>query len=102
MTWYSSITVGHGRGESQLDIVQEIDTVTRITVQPGCCKHCGEAYDACKYPVSHGVPTIDAVKLPGDAAGIAARYTNGETTATFTSYERETWDRLQILGHAHF
>lgn len=82
--------------------IQVVTTETRTRVTPGCCKHCGEAYEACKYPVSHAHPTIDAIKLPGPANNIALRYKNCETTAAFTSSEREIWDRSAVMGHSHF
>lgn len=31
----------------------------------GICK-CGKFYDVCKYPLSHGHPTIDAVEVEDD------------------------------------
>jgi hypothetical protein len=29
----------------------------------GTCKRCGKSYDECKFPISHGLPTINNVDL---------------------------------------
>lgn len=86
------------------EFIEEHITRTKVTVTvaSGCCKNCSAPYADCRYPVSHGVPSIDAIKLPAEANNIALRYKNGESTAKLTSYEREVWDRSAILGHANF
>lgn len=73
-----------------------------ITVQPGCCKRCGAAYDACKSPISHGVPSINSIKLPGQAEGFTAKYDRGLVSQLLTAREREIIDANPILGLGSF
>lgn len=85
-----------------ITILKQEVSVTTITVQPGCCKRCGEAYDACKSPISHAIPSIRAIKLPGAVDSITAKYGPGLASRLLTAREREILDAYAIMGHANF
>jgi hypothetical protein len=81
---------------------EEEEELETLAPTEGTCNHCGAAYADCRQPVAHGVPSIDTITLPAEVNAIAAKYTNGETTASLTSHEREIWDRANIMGYSHF
>lgn len=65
-----------------------------VAIPKDHCNHCGEHYSTCKYPLSHGIPTIDSITLPDKINNIARRYKNGETLDQLTQQERNSWDNV--------
>jgi hypothetical protein len=78
------------------------EEITHVAVAANHCRRCGAAHADCKSPISHGIPSINNINLPPQINGIAAKYTNGETTAALTAREREIFDATAVMGHATF
>lgn len=94
--------------ESRVEITVPVEQymnhefTSNVAVEPGCCKRCGAAYADCRAPISHGVPSINNIKLPGQAEGFTAKYGRGLVSKLLTAREREIIDANPILGLDNF